>query len=90
MRPITNQAHSPIAKFAIHSPVKATAPSNFKEFLCSPYKEFWIKSMFERYTKFHECGTWSAPIPRSQLPPGATVLDVVSTFKIKKTDHPTM
>ena len=90
MRPITNKANSPTAKFAIHSPVKPTAPSSFKEFLSSPYKEFWIKSMFERYTKFHKCGTWSAPIPRKNLPPDATVLDAVSTFKIKKTDHPTM
>ena len=90
MRAITNQAYTPTVNYAIHSPVKPTAPASFKEFLASPYKEFWIKSMFERYTKFHECGTWSTPIPRSSLPPGATVLDAVSTFKIKKTDHPTM
>ena len=90
LRPITNKAHLPVTNFAIHSPVKPTAPANFKEFLASPYKEFWIKSMFERYTKFHECGTWSAPILRKSIPPDATVLDAVSTFKIKKTDHPTM
>ena len=46
--------------------------------------------MFERYTKFHSCGTWSAPLSRKELPPNATVLDAVSTFKIKKTEHPTM
>ena len=46
--------------------------------------------MFERYTKFHECGTWSAPIPHESLPPSATVLDTMSTFEIKRTDHPTI
>ena len=90
MRPITNKAQFPEAHYAIHSPVKPQAPANFKEFLASPNKEFWIRAMFERYTKFHSCGTWSAPLPRSQLPQNATVLDAVSTFKIKKTDHPTI
>ena len=45
--------------------------------------------MYERYTRFHTCGTWSAPIPRKNLPPNATILDAVATFKIKPTDHPT-
>ena len=90
MRPVTNKAQFPEAHCAIHSPLKPQAPANFKEFLSSPNKEFWIRAMFERYTKFHSCGTWSAPLPRSQLPQNATVLDAVSTFKTKKSDHPTM
>ena len=93
MRPITNFSNAPkhlIAKYAIHSPVKPDAPTTFKEFLDNPYKEYWIKSMFERYTKFHNAGTWSAPIQRSKLPANAIILDAVSTFKIKQTDSPTM
>ena len=91
LRPVTASAQiQSISRFAIQCPSRPVAPDTFKEFLHSPYKEYWIKAMFERFTKYYNAGTWSAPIPRSSLPPNATVLDAVSTFKIKTTDNPNM
>ena len=64
LRPVTASAQIHcISRFAIQCPSHPVAPNTFKEFINSPHKEYWIKAMFERYTKYYNVGTWCiAPI----------------------------
>ena len=53
-----------------------------------PFREQWYCAIMERYIKNHQVGLWSIPMPLSLIPDNDTVLQAVSTFKVKHTEVP--
>ena len=91
----TNDQHSdtilhisPAAKYAVYSPTKPTAPNDWKELSNDPFREFWVKGIFERFLHNYNAGLWSAPTLRKNLPDNAVILKLVSVYKVKPTNVP--
>jgi hypothetical protein len=78
----------PIVKSVIVTPTRPCAPNHIGELTNNPFYSDWKSSLFKNYDKMLAAGTWSAPILKSTVPPGKTILRNRVTFKVKDTDQP--
>ena len=89
-RPITASGNltlvCPVTAYAVEVPSQHDTPKSWQDVKIDPNRESWYLAAMERYTKNNRVGLWSIPISRALLPKDATVLQAVSTFKVKNTD----
>jgi hypothetical protein len=78
----------PIVKSVIVTPTRPCAPKHTGELNNNPFYCDWKSSLFKNYDKMLAAGTWSAPILKTTVPPGKTILRNRVTFKVKDKDQP--
>jgi hypothetical protein len=78
----------PTAHRVVSSPFRPKTPAHVGEHTHDPFCSDWKGSLFENYEKMQLTGTFSAPMSRSQVPPGKAVLHSCIAFCVKDGDTP--
>ncbi len=78
----------PTTHRVVSSPIHPKTPAHVAELANNPFCSDWKGSLFENYQKMQLTGTFSAPISRSQVPPGKAILHRCIAFHVKDNDTP--
>lgn len=83
LRPIINTTEKEIS-IVIRTPDKPTIPT-YATMKDDPYRQYWIKSLFERYVKNMDVPVWTGPISKSLMPSDATLFQPVVVRSVRDT-----
>lgn len=83
LRPIVNSSELE-AHTVIRTLIKPEIPT-FSSMKNDPYRQYWMKSLFERFVKNMKVPVWSAPFSKSSLPAGTKVFMSVTVRNVRET-----
>jgi len=75
----------PVGLKVVSSPVRPPTPKDFGETLHSPFASDWRDALFQNYTKMLATGTFSAPMLRTSVPAGKSILRPRIACRVKDT-----
>jgi len=75
----------PVGMKVVFSPIRPDNPKHFGETLNTPFAADWRDALFQNYDKMMTTGTFSAPLLRSSVPSGKSILRPRIACRVKDT-----